>query len=155
MSPQMKSLQDVRQLAGAELSLKARLGYVSLILVSAAMTTVIASLWLTEAALPPRTQLAFGAMCFIGLSWVALSLWALRARRPLFARDRVVAGRMAVAFTSVFMAGAIAAAFIAGNRASVAALGTGVAMFAVAIKVWATARRRFADLQARRAALEA
>ena len=34
MSPQMKSLHDVRQLAGAELSLKARLGYVSLLLVS-------------------------------------------------------------------------------------------------------------------------
>ena len=123
MSPQMKSLQDVRQLAGAELSLRARVGYVSLMLVSAAMTAVIASLWLTETELPPRTQFAFGAMCVIGLSWVALSVWALRTRRPLFARDRVVAGRMAVAFTSVFVAGAMATVIVAGNAWAAAACG--------------------------------
>lgn len=154
MSPQMKSLQDVRRIAGAELSLRARLGYVSLLLVSAAMTAVITSLWLTETALPTRTQVAFGVMCLIGLSWGALSVWALRARRPLFARDRVVAGRMAVAFTSVFVIGAIASVILAGNGASYAALATGAAMFALAIKVWMGARRRFLELQSRRAALE-
>ena len=66
MNPQMKSLQDVRTLAGAELSLKSRLGYVALLLVSLGMTAVILSLWLTEPALPPRAQWAFGAMTLIG-----------------------------------------------------------------------------------------
>lgn len=154
MTPQMKSLQDVRKLAGAELSLKARLGYLALLLVAAAMTSVIASLWLTEAVLPLRAQLAFGAMCVIGASWVALSIWALRARRPLFARDRVIAGRLAVTFTAMFMAAGVAAVVIAGSAASYGVLATGAVMLAVAFRVLAGARRRFADLAARRATLE-
>lgn len=155
MSPQMKSLQDVRRLAGAELSLKARLGYVALLLASTGMTAVIASLWLTETFLPLRAQLAFGVMCLIGVSWSALALWALGARRPLFARDRVIAGGMAVTFTSVFVAGAIAAVIVANNAAAYGALAMGAAMLGVAIKVWVGARRRFAGLAARRSALEA
>ena len=154
MSPQMKSMQDIRELAGAELSLKARVGYVVLLLVSAAMTAIIASLWLTEPALPLRTHLAFGAMCVIGASWSVLSLWALRARRPLFARDRVIAGGMAVAFTSVFVIGGFAAAVIAGNAASYAVLTTGAVMLVIAMKLFADARRRFAELLARRQQLE-
>jgi hypothetical protein len=153
MNTQMKSLQDVRKLAGAELSLKARLGYVALLLVSTGMTVVILSLWFTEPALPFRTQLAFGAMSVIGLCWSALSLWALSRRRPLFARDRVIAGGMAVAFTSLFLAGGIAAVVMARNPAAYAVLGTGVVMLALAIRVWAGARRRFAELMARRSAL--
>ena len=47
--------------------MKARLGYVALLLVSSAMTAVIVSLWLTEAYLPLRTHLAFGAMSLIGI----------------------------------------------------------------------------------------
>ena len=123
MSPQMKSLHEVRQLADGELSLKARLGYVALLLVASGMTTVILSLWLTEAALPLRTQAAFGVMSLIGASWTAFSAWALATRRPLFARDRVIAGRMAVAFTALFLAGAIAAVIVANNTATVAVVG--------------------------------
>ena len=153
MSPQMKSLQDIRKLAGAELSLQARLGYVTLLLAATGMTTVIVSLWLTEAALPLRTRLAFGVMSLIGASWTVLSVWALATRRPLFARDRVIAGRMAVVFTSVFLAGAIAAVFTARSTASYAVLGTAVVMLGLAIGALASARRRFAELLARRAAL--
>jgi len=155
MSPQLKSLQDVRELAGAELSLKARMGYVALLLVSAAMTVIIASLWLTEPGLPVRTHLAFGALCVIGASWSTLAIWALRARRQLFARDRVIAGGMAVTFTSVFLIGAIAAVVIAGNAASYAVLATGAVMLFVAMKLFADARRRFAALLARRQQLAA
>lgn len=153
MTAQMKSLEDVRRLAGAELSLAARLGYVALLLVSAGMTVVVASLWLTEAWLPARTHIAFAVMCVIGVSWVALSIWALAARRPLFARDRVIAGRMAVAFTAVFVAGAVAAVVIANNVAAYAVLATGVAMLALAVRVLIDARGRYQDLRARRAAL--
>jgi len=153
MSPQMKSFQDVRQLAGAELSLHARIGYVALLLAAAGMTVVIASLWLTEPALPVRTQWAFGAMVLIGVSWVSLTAWALRARRPLFARDRVIAGSMAVTFTSLFLAGGIAGVAMAGNAASYGVLVSGGVMLAVAFRIRARARHRFVDLAARRAAL--
>jgi hypothetical protein len=150
----MKSLQHVRKLAGSELSLKARLGYVALLLVSVGVTTVIASLWITEPSLPLRTQVAFGAMNLIGVCWVALSIWALAARRPLFARDRVIAGGMAVAFTSLFLAGAFAAAIIVKSEAAYAVMALAATMFALAIKVRAHARRQFAELIARRAELE-
>lgn len=156
MTPQTKSLEQVRMLAGAELSLKSRLGYVSLLLVSAAMTALIVALWLTEPALPARTQWAFGAMCLIGASWMALALWVLRARRPLFARDRVVAGGMAVAFTALFtLAAALAAATHpqAGGAAWLATL-QGFVLLVVAVVGWQNARRRQADLLNRRAALE-
>ncbi|HUQ11296.1 MAG TPA: hypothetical protein VM146_13360 [Steroidobacteraceae bacterium] len=154
MSPQIKSLHDVRKLAGSELSLKSRLGYVALLLVAAGVTVVIASLWITEPSLPLYTQAAFGAMNLIGVSWVALSIWALVARRPLFARDRVIAGGMAVAFTSLFLAGSFAAAIMAGSETAYAVMALAGMMFAMAIKVQARARRRFNELSARRAELE-
>jgi hypothetical protein len=154
MSPQEKSLHDVRRLAGAELSLKARLGYVGLLLAATGMTVVIGSLWLTEPFLPLRTQLAFGVMTSIGVSWSAFSIWVLGTRRVLFARDRVIAGRMAIAFTSLFLAGTVAAVVVAGNTAAYCALATGAVMWAGAIRTLVAARRRFEELLLRRAELE-
>jgi len=155
MKPEARSMQKIQGLAGAELSLKARLGYVGLLLVSAALTTVVVALWLTELSLPVRAQLAFGAMSVIGTCWMALAVWALGARRPLFARDRVVAGRMAVTFSAVFAAGCVAATIVSGGAASYGALATSVAMLTTAIATLASARRRFAELVARRQELEA
>jgi hypothetical protein len=155
MNMQAQSLAQVRRLSGQVLSLKARLGYVALLLLAGGMTTVIGSLWATEPSLPLRTQLAFGAMCLIGVAWAALAIWVLRARRPLYARDRVIAGGMAVTFTSVFLVGAVAAAIIARNAAACAVLVTGVVLWACAIRVLTSAKRRFAELSKRRAALEA
>ena len=148
------SLAEVRRLSGRVLSMKARLGYVALLLLASAMTTVIGSLWLTEPSLPPRTHLAFGALCLIGVAWASLAIWVLRTRRPLYARDRVIAGVMAVTFTSVFVAGAVVAAIMASNAAACAALLSGVVSWASAILVLTSARRRFAELSRRRAALE-
>ena len=153
MSPQMQSLEHIRHLTGTELSLKARLAHVALLLVSLAMTAVIASLWLTEPLLPGRTQIAFGVMTLIGLGWSAFAIWVLRARHPLYARDRVIAGRMAVTFTAVFVAGAFALV-AAGNAAAIAMLALGVVMLAAALRLLSEARRRFATLDARRAELE-
>jgi hypothetical protein len=154
MTPRMDSLERVRHLTVGQVSLKVRLGYVALLLVSIAMTTVVASLWLTEPTLPPRTQLAFGGLTFIGLSWTALATWVLSTRRPLFARDRVIAGRMAVAFTSIFVVGAGAAVSMAGNVASFGVLALSAVMLALALKVLASARQRFAALLARKTELE-
>jgi hypothetical protein len=151
----MKSLHEVRLLAGAELSLKARLGYVALLLASTGMTAVVVALWLTEPVLPMRTQLAFGAMCVIGVSWVALAVWALRARRPLFARDRVIAGRMAVTFTAVFFTAAIVTVAMSANATGYGVVAMGAVMLGLAVKVLWNARRQFAALEARREQLEA
>ena len=119
-----------------------------------AMAVVVGSLWLTEPALPLRTHLAFGAMSAIGLSWLALASWTLATRRILFARDRVIAGRMAVTFTSVFAIGALAAVIATGSGAAVGALATGLVMLAAAVGVLRSAHRRFAALSKRRAELE-
>jgi len=155
MKPETRSMEKIQAMAGAELSLEARLGYVGLLLVSAALTTVVVSLWLTEPSLPARTQLAFAVMSLIGVSWSVLAAWALRARRPLFARDRVIAGGLAVTFSALFVAGCLAAAILSGATPAYAAFATGVVMLAVAISMLLKARRRFAALSIRRRELEA
>jgi hypothetical protein len=154
MNTQQESMAMVQMLARGEMSMKARLGYVVLLLVSSAMCAGLLSLWLTETYLPLRTHLAFGAMSLIGLSWAALSVWALTTRRVLLARDRVIAGRMSVAFTALFLTGAVVAVAVSGKAAAFGAAATGAVMFAIALRVWSGARRRFAELSARRAELE-
>lgn len=154
MNRELNSIEKARVLVNAELSLKKRLGYVGLLLVSAAMTAVVISLWLTEPSLPLRTQAAFGAMSVIGVSWCAFAAWVLRARRPLFARDRVIAGGMAVGFTAVFAAAALAAALTLERPAAFIAFGTGLVMLAGATGLLINARRRFAALMARKLDLE-
>jgi len=153
MNTQKESMAMIQQLAHGELSVRARLGYVALLLMASAMTAGVLSLWLTEAYLPMRTQVAFGAMSLIGGSWMALAIWALTTRRVLLARDRVIAGMMSVAFTALFLVGAVAAVLLSGTAAAIGAAVTGVAMFAAALRVLSGARRRFAALCARRDAL--
>ncbi|GAB4048549.1 hypothetical protein [Catellatospora paridis] len=58
-------------------------------------------LWLTEPALPGRTQLAFGVLVLIGLGWAGYGGWVLSRRTPLFALDRVIAGWLALAATGL------------------------------------------------------
>ena len=155
MSPEAFSKVKAQALAATELSLAARLGYVGLLLVSAALTAVVVSLWLTEPVLPSRTQLAFGAMSVIGVAWMSLAVWALTARRPLFARDRVIAGGMAVTFSAVFAAGCVAAVVLTSSAAAFGALATSAVMLIAAVAILQRARRHFADLVYRRQQLEA
>ena len=154
MNAQMDSMVAIQQLSQGEMSVKSRLGYVALLLVSTAMTVGIVSLWVTEPHLPMRAQIAFGVMSLIGISWAALSTWALTTRRILLARDRVIAGWMSVTFTGLFLAAAIVAVAISGKAAAFGAAATGALMFASALRVLSGARRRFAELSARRAELE-
>jgi hypothetical protein len=148
------STAALQHLADAELSMGARLSHVALLLVALMMSGVIASLWLTEPALPRRTQLAFGAMLVIGLSWVAFALWVLTHRRVLLARHRIVAGRMAVTFTALFLTGALGAGYQSGARAAFAAAALGIVMLAAAVAMLLRAHRVFARLTARRRTLE-
>lgn len=142
------------RLADAELSLRSRLGYVALLLAAVSMSAVVASLWLTEPALPTRTRAAFGALTVIGLSWAGFALWVLTHRRVLLGRQGIVAGRMAVTFSTVFLAGALAVGVTGGPRAAFGAAGVGVVMVGAAVVTLVLAHRRVDRLAERRRALE-
>jgi hypothetical protein len=149
------SVAEMQRLIAGELSLPARLGYTALLLVALAMTAVIASLWLTEPSLPFRTQTAFAVMIGIGLSWVAYATWVLTRRRVLLAGHRIIAARMAIAFTTIFAAGSLALALWSpAGPAAYGAAGTGAVMLAVAVAMLLSARRRFDALMQRRHELE-
>lgn len=148
-----KVLANLERLARTELSFRVRMGYVLLVLVASAMTIVVVSLWLTEPALPARTQTAFGVLAAIGLSWVAYGLWVLRARRVMLAQQRVVAGRMATLFSAAFLAGTLLLALTTMPAAWPAAA-MALAMLGVAVVVWRRAVANLTALRARRVALE-
>jgi hypothetical protein len=141
---------DLMRLADTELSLWSRLGYVALLLAALMMTIVVGSLWLTEPSLPQRTQVGFALMTVIGISWVVFAIRVLTHRRVLLARHGIVAGRMAVTFTFVFVLGALAAIVAAGGAAAYAATATGVVMLGAAIVLLRRAHRTFARLTERR-----
>jgi hypothetical protein len=153
-TPSPISASVLQRLADAELSVRSRLGHVALLLVALMMTSVIGALWLTEPALPRHTQLAFGMMMVIGLSWAAFALWVLTHRRVLLARHSIVAGRMAVTFTALFLMGALAVGYETGGRTPYTAALLGVVMLGGAVAMLARAHRTFARLTARRRALE-
>lgn len=141
-------------LMDAGLSTAARVGHVALLLVAVAMSVAIGSLWATEPALPLRTHLAFGVMTLIGVAWGTYAAWVLTTRRVLLGRHRVIAGKMAVTFTGVFVLGALAVAVMTGHPAGYAAAVSGGVMQAVAVFLLARAQRDVARLIARRAEIE-
>lgn len=111
--------------------------------------------WLTEPSLPLRTHGAFGLLAGMNLSWAAYAAWVLRRRRVLLAGHRVVAARMAVAFSALFVAGSLAVGMWGPPaRAPFAAAGLGLVMLACSLVLLAQARRRFARLLERRHVLE-
>jgi len=150
------SVADMQRLIAGELSLLSRIGYTALLLIALGFAGAIGSLWLTEPWLPLRTHVAFATMVAIALSWVAYSLWVLTRRQVLFAGHRIIAGRMAVAFCTIFVIGSLVTGIWGGGgRAAYGAAAFGVPMLAIAIGVLVSARRRFRDLMERRRALEA
>lgn len=145
---------DLRALAASELSLPSRAGHVALLLGAAAMTAVVAALLLTEPALPLRTTVALSVLTAIGASWVVFAAWVLARRRVLLGSHRVVAGRMAVTFTSVFVAGALLSGYATSSAAAFASAAIGLVMLAVAVVMLVRATRAFAELSKRRDVLE-
>jgi hypothetical protein len=154
MVPPAVSPDALHRLADAELSLASRLGYVALLLASLAMTAVVTALWLTEPALPVRAQIGFAVMIPIGLSWAAFASWVLTRRRVLFARHSIIAGRMSVTFTTVFVVGAAILGFTTGGAGPFAAAAVGLLMLAAAVVILRRAHANFARLSERRKALE-
>jgi len=141
------SVEEMQRMMNEELSLRSRIGYTALLLVGLGGAVAIGSLLLTEPSLPARTQVAFALLVAIGLSWAAFATWVLTKRRVLLAGHRIVAGRMAVAFSALFVAGTIALRMYAA-----AVFGAVLAIVAIAMLVHA--RRRFAQLMERRRVLE-
>ena len=145
---------DLDALLEKGLSSRARYGHVALLLVAAGMTVVVGALLMTEPALPARTFAAFVVLLLIGAGWVVYAGWVLKHRWTLLAGHRVVAGVMAVVFSTVFSAGAAWTALATGSPAAWAAAATGGFLLAVAVAILARARRHRARLEARRARLE-
>jgi hypothetical protein len=149
------SVAEVKRLLHGQLSVPSRLGYTLLLLAALSMVGVVGALLATETRLPPRTRLAMAVMIGIGLSWAGFASWVLRRRRVLFAEDRVVAARLAVAFTAIFAFGSLGMTLWAGvGRPGYAALAVAIAMLGVAVALLRRARRRAVALSRRRAELE-
>lgn len=141
------TVEEMQRFVAGELSLRSRIAYTALLLAALGMTILAGSLWLTEPSLPVRTQIAFAAMVAIGLSWVAYASWVLTRKRVLLAGHRVIATRMAIAFSALFVLGS---ALIRQWPATA----LGAVMLVVAIAMLIGARRRFAQLTERRRELE-
>lgn len=144
-----------RRIADAELSTASRIAHGAMLAAALTMTLVVVSLGLTEPNLPPRAVLAFAVLAAIGSGWTGYAIWVLTQRRVLYVRQRVVAGWMAVSFTSVFTAGALAAGIMADIPAGFVAAGLGVILMAAAAGLLLRARRRLSELTTRRTRLEA
>jgi len=144
----------LRDLLERELTPGARWAHVALLLLAAGASVALASLWMTEPALPARTQAAFAVLLAINLGWCGYAQWALRYRRVLYARHRLLAARLALAFCAVYSLGAFALAAFAGVAAGWPAGALGLVMSAAAMAMHVRADRYYAGLQRRREALE-
>jgi hypothetical protein len=153
-APPAALVEDLRRLTESELSRPARLGHLGLLLAASTMTAIVSALLLTEPSLPPRASIALGVMTAIGLSWTGFAGWVLTRRRILLGRHRVVAGRLAVAFSGVFCAGALAVGYTSSSRSAFAAAGLGALMLLIAAAILMRARRDVARLSKRRDELE-
>jgi len=114
----------------------------------------VTALFLTEPGLPLRTSIALATMAAIGMSWVGFAVWVLTHKRILLGRQRIVASRLAVLFSSVFVVGAVVIGYATARPSALAAAGLGGLMLLVALSMWIRAKRAFAQLSKRREALE-
>jgi hypothetical protein len=125
-----------------------------LLLAAATMTVIVTALLVTEPSLPRRASIALGVLAAIGLSWVSFAVWVLSNRRILFGRHRVMASRMAVGFSVLFCAGALAVGYATSSRSAFVAAAMGAPMIVIATAMLVRARRRVERLSKRRDELE-
>jgi hypothetical protein len=153
-TPPSALVADLRRLTTSELSLPSRMGYVALLLAASAMTAVVTALLITEPSLPLRASIALAVLAVIGASWIGFAAWVLSHTRVLLGRHRVVAARMAVAFSGVFCLGAVAVGYATSSRSAFAAAAMGVVMIAIGSGMLIRARRHVEQLSTRRDELE-
>jgi len=143
----------LNRLAGP-LSRRRRLAHAGVLVAGLTGAAFVGILWATEPDLPLRTQVAFGALVTLGLSWAAYGGWALTRRTPLFALDRVVAAWMALAAT-VLLLGATLAVLAVRDDPPILPVAASAGLIGVAVTNLAVARSRRAALLKRRDALAA
>ena len=153
-TPPATLADDLRQLTALELSLPSRLRYVALLLAASTMSAIVTALLVTETGLPMRTSLALGVLALMGLSWMTFAAWVLMRKRVLLAGHRIVAGRLAVVFTCVFVVGALGLGFMRAAATPFAAAALGAVMLSVAVTMLVRAKRQFARLSQRRDELQ-
>lgn len=144
-SPPGRRTDEVLALLDAELSRRARLGYLAVMLAGLVVTGLVAALWATEPGLPLRTHLSFAGIVLLGTGWVAVAGYVLTRRRPLYAADRVLATGMAVTATSAGGVGVTVVAGLRGGALAAATAAVPAAMLlgiAAVLHVRARARRR-------------
>jgi hypothetical protein len=138
--------EELERALAAEVSLRSRMRHVAVGLAGGCGAALIAVLWVTEPhPLPGRTQAAFAALIAAGLAWAAFAGWVLSRRRPLFARDRVLGARLALAVSVGTCAAGTALAAARGTTAEILATAlTGGVLIAAAglLLARAHARRR-------------
>ncbi|MGW3731280.1 hypothetical protein, partial [Streptomyces sp. NPDC000851] len=147
--------EQLEHALATEVSLRSRLRHVAVGLAGGCGAAMIAVLWATEPdALPTRTQAVFAGLIAIGLAWAVLASWVLSRRRPLFARDRVLSARIALAATVVTALAGVALAAVRGSTADLVATAAGGVVFtAAAMLTLVRARRRRRELLRLRDAL--
>ncbi|MEU9221465.1 transmembrane transport protein [Streptomyces sp. NPDC048376] len=148
--------EQLERVLATEVSLRSRLRHVAVGLAGGCGAAMIAVLWATEPrALPPRTQVVFAGLIAIGLAWTVFAGWVLRRRRPLFARDRVLSARIALAATMVTAVVGVALAAVRGSTDDLVAVATGgVVLTAGAVLALLRARHRRRALLRLRDALQ-
>ncbi|AZM58818.1 MULTISPECIES: transmembrane transport protein [unclassified Streptomyces] len=147
--------ERLERVLATEVSLRSRLRHVAVGLAGGCGAAVIAVLWATEPhAPPPRTRVVFAGLIAVGLAWAVFAGWVLSRRRPLFARDRVLSARIALAATVVTASAGVALAAVRGGTAGLVATTTGgVVLTAAAMITLVRARRRRRELLRLRDAL--
>jgi hypothetical protein len=149
-------IEDVQRHLAGTLSHAGRRGHVAMLASAVLFAGAVGSLLLTEPDLPTRTRLAFAAIVIAAASWGTFSVWTLRQRHlPLPTHD-LIAARLALGVSGVFLVGALilAASGTAVSRAAGGASVVGAILAGLAWIVWRRAHRRVRDLRARRRALE-
>lgn len=137
-----------------ELSRRARLGHVVLLMASLCGGLAVGSLWLTEPALPLRTHAAFFVLVLMALGWAWHAIRVLRTRAVLLAVHRVRAGWLSVLCSSAFTLAGLVAWWFTGWRPGGVAAVSGAVLTMAAVAVLLRARRRRSVLLARLCELE-
>lgn len=145
--------EQIQTLVRGHLSARSKALHAVLLVAAAAMAIVVASIWITEAALPARTQVAFAVLVVIALGWVAHATWVLTHTAILLVPHQVQAARLSVGACVLFLGGCVAAQLIVGGPAALLALASALVMTAVSVLNFRTSRARFHALMRRREAL--
>ncbi len=153
-----KSTQSLEQalsrITEQELSRNERYGHLVLMLFALPFTVGLAWLLVTEPNLPVRARVPLSVMVVIGLAWAGFAIGVLLRRRPLLANREIIAGRMSVAFSALFTAGAMYAGYSIRGNPLTSAWWLGLTMTAIAVALLVRAHARRAALRAHRARLE-